>query len=39
MIKFKKGLDLPITGKPSVNITDTPKVSSVSLLANDYIGM
>ena len=39
MIKFKKGLDLPITGKPSVNLTDTPIVSSVSILANDYIGM
>ena len=39
MIKFKKGLDLPITGKPSVNLTDTPIVSSVSILANDFIGM
>ena len=39
MIKFKKGLDLPITGKPSVSLTDTPIVSSVSILANDYIGM
>lgn len=39
MINFKKGLDLPIAGNPSVNISDAPKVSAVSVLANDYIGM
>jgi Na+-transporting NADH:ubiquinone oxidoreductase subunit A len=39
VINFKKGLDLPIAGNPSVNISDAPKVSAVSVLANDYIGM
>ena len=39
MIKISKGLDLPITGKPSMLITDEPKISSVSLLGNDFVGM
>ena len=39
MIKISKGLDLPISGKPDTSITDEPKISSVSLLANDFVGM
>ena len=39
MIKISKGLDLPISGVPSTSITDTPKSTSVSLLANDFVGM
>ena len=39
MIKISKGLDLPISGKPDISITDEPKISSVSLLANDFVGM
>ena len=39
MINIKKGLDLPISGKPSSAITDTPTVNSVSLLSNDFVGM
>ena len=39
MIKISKGLDLPISGKPSMLITDEPKISSVSLLGNDFVGM
>ena len=39
MIKISKGLDLPISGIPEPIITDTPKVTSVSLLGNDFTGM
>ena len=39
MIKISKGLDLPISGSPINTISDEPKVSSVSLLSNDFIGM
>jgi len=39
VIKISKGLDLPISGKPHISITDEPKISSVSLLANDFVGM
>ena len=39
MIKTSKGLDLPISGIPDTVISDTPKVTSVSLLGNDFIGM
>jgi len=39
VIKISKGLDLPISGKPDISITDEPKISSVSLLANDFVGM
>ena len=39
MIKISKGLDLPISGSPSLDISDEPKVSSVALLSNDYVGM
>ncbi len=39
MIKISKGLDLPISGSPINTISDEPKVSSVALLSNDFIGM
>jgi Na+-transporting NADH:ubiquinone oxidoreductase subunit A len=39
VIKTSKGLNLPISGTPSPIITDTPNVSTVSLLANDFEGM
>jgi Na+-transporting NADH:ubiquinone oxidoreductase subunit A len=39
MVKIKKGLDLPISGKPEQKITDTKVVSKVALIGFDYIGM
>jgi Na+-transporting NADH:ubiquinone oxidoreductase subunit A len=39
VIKISKGLDLPISGSPTNIISDEPKVSSVALLSNDFIGM
>ena len=39
VIKTSKGLNLPISGIPEAVVTDTPNVSSVSLLGNDFIGM
>jgi Na+-transporting NADH:ubiquinone oxidoreductase subunit A len=39
VIKTSKGLNLPISGTPDPIISDTPNVTSVSLLANDFVGM
>ncbi|MDY6321789.1 MAG: Na(+)-translocating NADH-quinone reductase subunit A [Succinivibrio sp.] len=39
MIKIKKGLDLPIGGKPQQTISEGPKVTQVALLGPDYQGM
>ena len=39
MIKIKKGLDLPITGKPEQNIAQGNEVSQVALVGSDYVGM
>lgn len=36
---LKKGLDLPISGKPDQDIVAGPPVSSVALLGDDYVGM
>ncbi len=36
---IKKGLDLPISGSPSKKITDTPIISTVAVLSNDFVGM
>jgi Na+-transporting NADH:ubiquinone oxidoreductase subunit A len=36
---IKKGLDLPIAGKPEQTIFDANNVSTVAILGNDYIGM
>lgn len=37
--KFKKGLDLPIAGKPTQQIFDGPPVSRVAVMADDFPGM
>jgi len=37
--KVRKGLNLPISGEPDQTIHDGPVISSVALLASDYIGM
>ena len=39
MIKLKKGLDLPIKGKPEQTIALSKDPSTVALLGPDYIGM
>ena len=39
MISIKKGLDLPIAGKPSQTIVAGNKVTEVALLGADYVGM
>lgn len=39
MISIKKGLDLPIAGKPSQTISADIKVTEVALLGADYVGM
>ncbi len=39
MINISKGLDLPISGPPAIKISDEPKISTVALLSNDFIGM
>ncbi len=37
--RIKKGLDLPITGAPSQQITEGNAVTQVALLGADYVGM
>ena len=39
MLKIKKGLDLPITGKPSSEIDGSKTVRSAAILGEDYPGM
>lgn len=39
MITIKKGLDLPIAGKPEQVIHSGNPVTEVALLGEDYIGM
>jgi len=39
MIKFKKGLDLPIKGKPEQTITQSKDPSTVAMLGPDFVGM
>jgi len=39
MIKFKKGLDLPIKGQPEQTIALSKDPSTVALLGTDYVGM
>ena len=39
MIKIKKGLNIPINGKPTEEINDSKNSRSVALLGDDYIGM
>ncbi len=37
--KIRKGLDLPITGRPAQEIDQAPSAGRVALLAEDYVGM
>ena len=39
MVKIKRGLDIPITGAPSQQISDMSSVRSVAILGADYMGM
>ena len=39
MIKIKKGLDLPISGKPAAEIHPGNEIKHVALLGHDYVGM
>jgi Na+-transporting NADH:ubiquinone oxidoreductase subunit A len=39
MIKTKRGLDLPISGKPEQSIQAGPRLRSVGLLGDDYPGL
>lgn len=39
LFTIQKGLDLPLEGKPDQTISEGPKVSSVALLGDDYVGM
>ena len=39
MITIKKGLDLPIAGKPEQVIRDGNRVTEVALLGEEYVGM
>jgi Na+-transporting NADH:ubiquinone oxidoreductase subunit A len=39
MIHIKKGLDLPINGKPAQKIEAGPQVTKVALTGPDYVGM
>ncbi|ROV56536.1 Na(+)-translocating NADH-quinone reductase subunit A [Neisseria chenwenguii] len=39
MIKIKKGLDLPIAGRPEQAVYDGPAITEVALLGEDYVGM
>lgn len=39
MITIKKGLDLPIAGKPAQVIQDGPSIRHVATLGEDYVGM
>ncbi|MDD2739604.1 MAG: Na(+)-translocating NADH-quinone reductase subunit A [Methylomonas lenta] len=36
---IKKGLDLPLTGRPEQNITDGNSIKSVALLGGDFVGL
>ena len=39
LIKIKKGLDLPIAGRPEPVIDQGAKVATVALMGDDYIGL
>ncbi len=39
LFSIKKGLDLPIAGKPDQKIDNVSDVTTVAILGNDYIGM
>lgn len=39
MIKITKGVDLPIQGDPEQTIEDGPRITTVALIGDDYVGM
>lgn len=39
MIKFKKGLDVPISGEPALDIIEEKYPGRVAVLGGDYVGM
>ena len=39
MIKTNKGLDLPISGSPSLDLDSSTAVNSVAILGADYVGL
>lgn len=39
MYRIRRGLDLPVAGKPDQSISEAPEVSTVALVGDDYIGM
>ena len=39
MIKTKRGLDLPISGKPEQSINSGPGIRAVGLIGDDYPGL
>ncbi|MCA9218346.1 MAG: Na(+)-translocating NADH-quinone reductase subunit A [Planctomycetales bacterium] len=39
MHEIKKGLNVPLAGMPKQSVVDGPKVGSVGLVADDYVGM
>ncbi len=39
MIKTKKGLDLPISGNPSMDVDYSTAINSVAVLGADYVGL
>jgi len=39
MIKLRRGLEIPISGRPRQLISDAPEARSVALVGFDYIGM
>jgi Na+-transporting NADH:ubiquinone oxidoreductase subunit A len=39
VIKTKKGLDLPISGTPSMDLDTSTSINSIAVLGSDYIGL
>ena len=39
IVRIRRGLDIPIAGRPTQNIADAPPVTSVALLGDDYVGL
>jgi|TARA_B100000902_G_scaffold397780_1_gene462554 Na+-transporting NADH:ubiquinone oxidoreductase subunit A len=39
VIKTKKGLDLPISGNPSMDVDSSTAINSVAVLGADYVGL
>ena len=39
MIKTKKGLNLPISGNPSLDVDSSTAINSVAILGADFIGL